>query len=303
MIGFVTSKEYVTLRHLDPHNTGSGFLQPDEFLAEYHLVEPMAEAHWHDHLEINIIARGSMTYLINGRQVHLSEGAFYCFWAAVPHQVISAEKYTELYCVYMPFADFLSLVVPSDFKNDFLAGHVLTASVIDEADRLTVKRWVQQWEDANEQVQEILRDEVRLRVRRLTTEQQRAKKPKGNIDEAHHRHGTQVAGRRVIAHVEQMTSFINTEFSKPINVGDVAKISGLHPTNATATFQKVLGQSIAQYLRQRRLNHALKLLADSDMAIIEVAFESGHGSLSRFYDAFQRQVGCTPKDYRKRFRS
>lgn len=263
----------------------------------------MPEAHWHDHLEANIITRGSMTYLINGKQVHLSEGAFYCFWAAVPHQVISAEKDTELYCVYVPFADFLALVVPSDFKNDFLAGYVLTSSTIDAADSLTVKRWVRQWDDTNEQVREILRDEVRLRVRRLTTEQQRAEKSQGYIDDAHRRHGTQVADRRVIARVQQMTSFINREFSKPINVGDVASISGLHPTNATATFQKVLGQSIAQYLRQRRLNHALKLLADTDMAIIEVAFESGHGSLSRFYDAFQRQVGCTPKDYRRRFRS
>jgi AraC family transcriptional regulator, melibiose operon regulatory protein len=296
-------KGFVTLRQLDPLQTGSGFLQPDEFWAENHLVEPMPEAHWHDHLEVNVITRGSMTYLINGRQVHLREGAFYCFWAAVPHQVISAEKDTELYCVYLPFADFLSLVVPSDFKNDFLAGHVLTSSTIDEADCLVVKRWVKQWDVANEQVIEILREEVRLRVRRLTNEQQRAEKPQRKIEDAHHRHGTQVAGKRVIARVQQMTSFINQEFSNPINVADVARISGLHPTNATATFQKVLGQSIAQYLRQRRLNHALKLLADTDMAIIEVTFESGHGSLSRFYDAFQRQVGCTPKDYRRRFRS
>ncbi len=174
--------------------------------------------------------------------------------------------------------------------------------LIDEADSLTVKRGVRQWDDASDQLQEILRDEVRLRVRRRTTEQQRAKKTKGNIHEAYHRHGTQVAGRRVIAPVEQMPSFLNNEFSKPINVSVVAKISGLHPTNAKATFQKVLGQSIAQYLRHQRLNHALKLLADSDMVIIEVAFDSGHGSLSRFYDAFQRQVDCTPKDYRKRFR-
>jgi AraC family transcriptional regulator, melibiose operon regulatory protein len=279
-----------TLRQRDPLETGSGFLQPDEFLAECHVVEPMPEAHWHDHLEMNVVTRGSMTYLINGRQVHLNECGLYCFWAAVPHQVISAEKDTELYCVYMPFAD-------------FLAGHILTSATVDAADGITVKRWVQQWDNPSEPVKEILRDEVRLRVRRLTIEQERAEKSHvGNAD-AHRRHGSLVADRRVIARVQQMTTFINQEFSKPIDVSDVAKVSGLHPTNATATFQKVFGQSIAQYLRQRRLNHALKLLADSDMAIIEVAFESGHGSLSRFYDAFQRQVGCTPKDYRRRFRS
>ena len=112
-----------------------------------------------------------------------------------------------------------------------------------------------------------------------------------------------IADKRTIARVQDMTSFINNNFMKAIDVSNVAKVSGLHASNATATFRKVLGQSIAQYLRQRRLNHALKLLADTDLAIIEVAYDSGHGSLTRFYDAFQRQVGCTPKDYRRRFRS
>jgi AraC family transcriptional regulator, melibiose operon regulatory protein len=291
------------VRQLDPHLTGSRFLQSEEFLAETHVVEPMPEAHWHDHVELNVITRGSMTYLINGKQINLNQGSLYCFWAAVPHQVISAVHDTELVCVYVPFADFLSLVLSNAFRDDLLAGHVITSTVADEADCLTVKRWAQQWDEPSEQIQGLLRDEVRLRVRRLAINPHRVNKAVTNLDDDHKRHRTHVADKRVIARVQQMTNYINGEFANPINVSDVAKISGLHATNATATFQKVLGLSIAQYLRQRRLNHALKLLADSDMAIIEVAFESGHGSLSRFYDAFQRQVGCTPKDYRNRFRN
>ncbi|RUX01644.1 cupin domain-containing protein, partial [Mesorhizobium sp. M2A.F.Ca.ET.037.01.1.1] len=84
------------MRQLDPRQTGNRFLKPDEFLAETHIVEPMPEAHWHDHVELNVITRGGMTYLINGKQVSLREGAIYCFWAAVPHQVISAGDGTEL---------------------------------------------------------------------------------------------------------------------------------------------------------------------------------------------------------------
>lgn len=288
---------YTTLHQLDPRLSGS------RFFAETHLVEPMPEAHWHDHVELNVITRGGMTYLINGNQVNLNQGAIYCFWAAVPHQVISAVNDTELVCVYEPFADFLSLVVASEFRNDLLSGHVLTSASIDEADCLAAKRWARQWDNPTERVEEILRDEVRLRVRRLAIDQRRVDKADTNFDDEHRRHRTLVADRRIIARVQQMTNYINSEFTNPINVSDVARVSGLHPTNATTTFHKVLGQSIAQYLRRRRLNHALKLLADSDMAIIEVAFESGHGSLSRFYDAFQRQVGCTPKDYRGRFRT
>ena len=168
---FSLQPDCLALRHLDPHLTGNRFLQPDEFLAETHVVEPMPEAHWHDHVELNIITRGGMTYLINGRQVRLFEGAIYCFWAAVPHQVITAVEETELVCVYVPFADFLSLVVSSDFKNDLMAGHVLMSPSIDPADILIFVRWARQWENANGQITDILRDEVRLRVRRLGVDQ------------------------------------------------------------------------------------------------------------------------------------
>ena len=291
------------MHQLDPNQTGSGFLQPHEFLAEAHTVEPMPAAHWHDHVELNVIIKGSMTYLINSKQVNLHEGAIYCFWAAAPHQVIAAIDDTQLVCVYVPFADFLSLVTSNGFRDDLLAGHVLTAPIPDTTDPPTATRWASEWDAAAEQNANLLRDEVRLRVRRLALNSCRADKMKHANEAAHKRNSALIADKRTIARVQAMTSFINSEFMNAIDVSDVAKVSGLHASNATAIFRKVLGQSIAQYLRQRRLNHALKLLADTDMAIIEVAYESGHGSLTRFYDAFQRQVACTPKDYRRRFRS
>ena len=288
---------------LDPTLTGNWFLEPDQFLAEHHAVEPMPEAHWHDHVELNVICQGGMTYLINGRQVRLQQGAIYCFWAAVPHQVISAIENTELVCVYMPFAEFLSLVISSDFKNDLMSGHILTAPAIDMIDIQLFRRWAQEWDKASEQTNDILRDEVRIRVRRLAARACHTATSDETVDAEYKRNSRLLANKRMINHVQSMTHFINNEFGNPIGVADIARVSGLHPTNATATFQKVLGISIAQYLRRRRLNHALKLLADTDLAIIEVAFECGYGSLGRFYDAFQKQLGCTPRAYRQRFRS
>ncbi len=291
------------MQHLDPRLTEDRLLQPDEFLTETHLVEPMPEAHWHDHVELNLIMQGGMTYLINGKQIRLSAGQLYCFWAAVPHQVTVADAQTELVCIYLPFADFLSLVIPGDFKNDLMSGSILTTDAVDPADRLLVARWARDWEQASERLADIMRDEVRLRLRRLAADHVRAGTLEGGLEPEARRNTRQAAERRVVARVQEMITYINEDFAKPINVTDVARVGGLHPTNATAIFQKVLGHSIAQYLRQRRLNHALRLLANTDMSIIEVAFESGHGSLSRFYDAFQRQLGCTPRDYRRRLRA
>ncbi len=162
------------MRLLDPRETGNRFLDPHAFLAETHIVEPMPEAHWHDHVELNMIVKGGMTYLINGKQVTLHEGGIYCFWAAVPHQVISAIDNTELVCAYVPFADFLSLVLSSSFRDDLLAGHVLTATQLDASDPIMMSRWANAWDTADDQTAEILRDEVRLRVRRLALSQCRA---------------------------------------------------------------------------------------------------------------------------------
>jgi AraC-like DNA-binding protein len=291
------------MRVLDPRLTGSWFLAADQFLAECHDVEPMPEAHWHDHVELNLICRGGMTYLINGRQIRLEQGAIYCFWAAVPHQVISAMECTQLVCVYMPFAEFLSLVIANDFKNDLMSGHILTAAANDAIDVHLFLRWSEEWDKASEQINDILRDEVRIRVRRLAANACRTAVSEEAAAGNDRRHGRLLADRRMIERVQSMTNFINNEFGKPIGVSDIAGVSGLHPANATVTFQKVLGLSIAQYLRRRRLNHALKLLADTDVTIVEVAFECGYGSLSRFYDAFKKQLGCTPRAYRQRFRS
>src|SRR5689334_14171627 len=86
-----------------------GFLKASAFFAEHHVAEAMPEAHWHDHVELNLLLSGGMTYLFNGRRVPLEENRAYCFWAAIPHQVIAVEKpnsgKVELVCVYVPFAD------------------------------------------------------------------------------------------------------------------------------------------------------------------------------------------------------
>lgn len=287
---------------LNPIFKSGDVLQPHAFLAEAHQVEPMPEAHWHDHIELNVITQGAMTYLINGKQVTVHEGGIYCFWAAAPHQVISSVDNTELVCVYVPFAEFLALAISSNFRDELLAGHLLTTTTTDPTDPTTVSRWARQWQGADEQLANVLRDEVRVRVRRMGLDLCRADKIMRDKETETTREFSHIATKRTIARVQSMTSFINSEFMNQIDVTDIAKVSGLHPSSATATFSKVLGQSIAQYLRQRRLNHALKLLADTDMAITTVAFESGYGSLTSFYIAFQNQVGCKPKDYRHRFR-
>ncbi len=291
---------------LETPEASDGFLKASAFFAEHHVAEAMPEAHWHDHVELNLLLSGGMTYLFNGRRVPLAENQVYCFWAAIPHQVIAVEKpksgKVELVCVYVPFADFLALSIADGFKSAVMGGRILTLPKADAIDPLLFQRWAGEWQSADEAHEQILRDEVRLRVKRLAMDALPAATIEAETAESEAEPQHLTADRRMIDRVQRMTTFINAAFGDPIQVEDVAKVGGLHPTNATVVFKKVLGMSIAQYLRRQRLSQAMMMLVDTDRAIIEIAFACGYGSLSRFYDAFQRHMGKTPRDYRMQFR-
>ncbi len=286
----------------------SDFLPRDSFFADLQVAEAMPLAHWHDHVEFNFMVSGSMTYLFNGNRIVLQPEMPYCFWAGVPHQVVKVTEPARLICAYVPFASFLALTLPDAFKTSVLNGRMMTLAEPDPMDNLLFQRWAREWTPTpSEALAQILREEMRLRVRRLALRSLAAE-----IDD---RSGLKVdeiqglataktkADDRLIDRVQKMTNFINKEFANDIQLADIARVCGLHPTNAMAAFKSVLGVTIAHYIRRQRLSHAMMMLADTDRSIIEIAFACGYGSLSRLYHAFQSQLEMTPRDYRKQFRS
>jgi transcriptional regulator GlxA family with amidase domain len=64
-------------------------------------------------------------------------------------------------------------------------------------------------------------------------------------------------------------------------------------------FRQVSGMTILEYLAQQRVGHAQRLLATTDLKIIDVAMESGFGSVCRFYKIFRKHCGATPRRYRE----
>ena len=100
-----------------------------------------------------------------------------------------------------------------------------------------------------------------------------------------------------------MATFIHDNLERPMNVRDVVRASGLHPTNANRAFQGVLGMTIGEYIRRHRFRHAMRLLVDTDTEISQVAYECGYSSVTRLYDAFQQRLGRTPRQYRLEFQA
>jgi AraC-like DNA-binding protein len=101
---------------------------------------------------------------------------------------------------------------------------------------------------------------------------------------------------------EQMAQLIARRYTKPLTIELIAEAVDLHPNYAMSLFRKAFGMTLIEYLTQHRVSHAERLLVTTDEKILQVAIESGFGSLSRFSEAFQRASHCSPREYRRRYR-
>ncbi len=98
--------------------------------------------------------------------------------------------------------------------------------------------------------------------------------------------------------VELVNTYINNHFTERITLNEIASVVYLTPGHLSKIYKKVTGQSINQYIINKRISFAKELLQNSEISINEIAARSGFGSSSYFITFFGKVVGMTPKEYR-----
>jgi AraC-like DNA-binding protein len=91
---------------------------------------------------------------------------------------------------------------------------------------------------------------------------------------------------------------LKSRFFRQETISEAAAAVGLKRRQFTNLFRQVTGQSWRQYVLRLRMNHAAKLLAETDRTVMAVAFESGFDDLSYFNHSFKAVYGCPPLAYR-----
>ena len=85
-----------------------------------------------------------------------------------------------------------------------------------------------------------------------------------------------------------------------IGVPEMAAVAGYSRAHFTRVFQEVAGESPGAYLVRRRLETAMRLLAETDLPIKDVALRVGFGGYPHFCTAFRRFMRMTPGAVRAR---
>jgi AraC family transcriptional regulator, melibiose operon regulatory protein len=251
--------------------------------------EGMERSHRHNEIELNFIEHGAMTYFVAGEEITVPANRFALFWAAIPHQVVRWEAPTFFYWVTLPLGYFLQWSLPGTLRQSILNG----ALIIDPVERCDPKldlcAFRQWYADLNGEIAEqkmIALLEIEARLRRLALQNTGMPAPHTDNREPRFRAAA------------EMARYIGEHSAEPLSVPQIAKEVGLHPNYAMTLFRATFGVSIVEYITQHRISHAQRLLITTEHSVLDIAMETGFGSTSQFYAAFQRLCGLSPGRYR-----
>jgi AraC-like DNA-binding protein len=96
--------------------------------------------------------------------------------------------------------------------------------------------------------------------------------------------------------------FIRLHFHESgLKMSDVAAELNLGDSAFSHFFKKATNRSFSDYLIELRIEHACKLLIESDEQISRIAFLSGFNNMANFNRQFRQMRDCAPMKFRKMF--
>lgn len=99
--------------------------------------------------------------------------------------------------------------------------------------------------------------------------------------------------------IVRICDFVAENFRTDIDATDVANFADIHPKYAMTIFRKSTGMTLNEYITLLRLSYSQALLIDGAATILDIALESGFGSLSAFSQSFRKITGQSPSEFRR----
>lgn len=92
--------------------------------------------------------------------------------------------------------------------------------------------------------------------------------------------------------------YINHNLHASLKIIDLAKRFGLNQQYFKVQFKNSFATSVHDYIKNKRLDHALILIKNENQSMSEIASSVGYSSTSSFSQAFKLKFGKSPIHYR-----
>ena len=100
--------------------------------------------------------------------------------------------------------------------------------------------------------------------------------------------------------ITKAADFLSENLHQQVQMGDLAKLTGLSVAGFRRTFEKIYQLSPKQYQQQCRMKESKWLLSATDKDLNEIAEQVGFNRLHSFSQWFKSAEGISPSQWRKR---
>ncbi|MBQ4557488.1 MAG: helix-turn-helix domain-containing protein [Clostridia bacterium] len=248
--------------------------------------------------EIDIITEGGGICQIFGQSIPCRKGDIFIIPPDIPHNCYVNESADKLYIsrVFLDINDWFSGDI-SDMGNQrfcygvFCGGSVIAYATLNasayESVMQTLGAISSEVAEKRQDWQEVVRAE--LSVLFITLKRYIEKAEHVPFETGKEWHYASVAVRMV------MENFSDSE----LKLETLAESLYISKSQFSRLFKDFTGESFSEYLRRVRMNHACRLLRETDMSVEQIVKECGMRDVRSFYKNFQNYTGKTPSQYKE----
>ena len=101
------------------------------------------------------------------------------------------------------------------------------------------------------------------------------------------------------ARIAQAIEYMQEHYAEDLNMAVVSNYISMNYSLFSHLFKLQTGQSFVNYLKQMRIRQAQRLLADTDMKVVDVSRRVGYVNEKNFMKIFKALCGVSPSEYRR----
>ena len=111
------------------------------------------------------------------------------------------------------------------------------------------------------------------------------------------------AGPKEETIVAKVLRHVTEHLSEPLSIEELADAVSVSRRTFSRSFAKSASMTPSAFVEQVRVDHARKLLEETDLPLKTVAFRCGFHNSNQMRFIFARRLDTTPREYRERFRA
>jgi len=277
-------------------------LMPLQSFSVRHDVVPyfFKELHFHPELELVHIQKGSGTQFLGNHIQHFKPGDMILVGSGIPHLWKCDEQYFEGNPKLTANATVVHFL-PEAFGTDFFMlpeNSAIQKLFVKAKFGLSVHRKTK--EKAAQLLTELLSSQGTKKII-LLLEILNILADSKELYKINKKDVLLIQSEKEPARMNDILQFMLNNFQQQIELKEIATVANLSPNAFCRYFKLRTNKTYSCFLMEIRINHACKLLSETDRPVSYVCYESGFNNCSNFNRHFKILTGYTPSQYRKKY--